>query len=431
MHRRLAAAVTVALAAGSALVASPVRAQTATPGVTDDSVEFGFISSATGPASSTGKDAEEACRARIGRANAEGGVHGRTIELIGVDDQSSPANLDKAKDLVENRGVFGLANISALGFFAYRYLVDAGVPVIGAGFDGSYYYDAGNENIISGSGPSAPIPGITTDISAKMMKKLGGTKLGTVGYGISESSKENAKATYEYAASAQGLEPVYLNTSVDFGSVDVGPIVLGIKNSGADSLWLPLDASTNLAIATGLQQNGVQVQANIMATGYGQDLLDSPTAAILTDRDVFQTQYRPVELGGKGVKQFLKDRKKYSSLSGVPGFGEYSGYIACDLIVTGLDLAGKNLTRQGFVDAIRSQDAYPAAGLSCRPYDYTLETFGHIPDGGCLWYVVVKDGKFKVLNNGKPLSGHYVGKQALLDQYVLRAEATTTTTRPG
>ena len=35
---------------------------------------------------------------------------------------------------------------------------------------------------------------------------------------------------------------MYLNTTVDFGSTDVGPLVLGIKNSGADAVYLPLVA---------------------------------------------------------------------------------------------------------------------------------------------------------------------------------------------
>ena len=52
----------------------------------------------------------------------------------------------------------------------------------------------------------------------------------------------------------------------------------GIKNSGADGLYLPLDADTNFAIVQGLQQNGVKMKANVLATGYGQDLLDQPIA---------------------------------------------------------------------------------------------------------------------------------------------------------
>lgn len=425
--RRLSVATALALF-GSVVVVGSAGAQTADPGVTDSSVKLGFISAETGAAASTGNGAGEACKARVDRANSEGGVNGRKIELIAVDDQSSPTNLDKAKDLVENRKVFALVNDSALAFFSSRYLADAGLPVIGGGFDGSYYYEAGNENIFSGLGKGAPVPGLTYDTGAQMMKKLGAKKLAAIGYGISQSSSENAKANYDFAAPAQGLEGVYLNTSVDFGSTDVGPVVLGIKNSGADAVYMPLNSSTNLAIVQGLQQNGAQMKANIMATGYGQELLDSPVASILTASDVFQTGFRPVELGGKGIKQFMKDRKKYTSLTGIPDWGEYTGYVTCDIFVTGLELAGKNLTRQGFIDALRSQDAYDAAGLTCAPYDFTMKNYGKVAETSCQWYAVVKDGKFQILNKGKPIVGKLVGKPSLIAQYGPDASGAPVTT---
>ncbi|MFM8303047.1 MAG: ABC transporter substrate-binding protein [Actinomycetota bacterium] len=425
--RGLAIATALALVGSVAIVGS-AGAQTAVQGVTDKSVKLGFISAETGVAASTGNGAGEACKGRIDRANAEGGVNGRKIELVAVDDQSSPTNLDKAKDLVENRQVFALVNDSALAFFSNRYLAGTGIPVIGGGFDGSYYYDPGYENFFSGLGKGAPVPGLTYDTGTRLMKKLGAKKLATVGYGISASSSENAKAVYDYAAPATGLDAVYLNTSVDFGSTDVGPVVLGIKNSGADAVYMPLNSSTNLAIVQGLQQNGVRMKANVMATGYGQELLDSPIAAALTPADVFQTGFRPIELGGKGVKQFMKDRKKYTTLTGVPDWGEYTGYVTCDMFVTGLELAGKDLTRQSFVDGLRTLDDYDGAGLACSPYDFTLENYAKVAATSCQWYVTVKDGKFVVENKGKPVVGKLVGKPALIAQYGPGGSGAATTT---
>src|SRR3954451_37974 len=74
--RSLAIATVLALV-GSAVVAGNAGAQTADPGVTANSVKLGFISAETGAAASTGNGGGEACKARIGRANAEGGVNGR------------------------------------------------------------------------------------------------------------------------------------------------------------------------------------------------------------------------------------------------------------------------------------------------------------------------------------------------------------------
>ncbi len=37
----------------------------------------------------------------------------------------------------------------------------------------------------------------------------------------------------------------------------MGPLVLGIKNSGADAVYLPMVAATNFAVVQALEQNGV------------------------------------------------------------------------------------------------------------------------------------------------------------------------------
>jgi ABC-type branched-subunit amino acid transport system substrate-binding protein len=428
--RTLSIALVVGLA-GAALFAGTANGQTTETGVTDKSVSLGFIASETGAASSTGQGAASGCKARIGRANAEGGVNGRKLEVEYVDDQSSPDNLKNAQDLVQNRKVFAVINDSALAFFAYRYLVGAGVPVVGGGYDGNYYYDKGNEGIISGLGSSSPVPGLTYDNGTKLMKKLGGTKLASIGYGISPSSSENAKAVYNYASKSAGLSPTYLNNTVEFGSTDVGPVVLGIKNSGADAVWMPLNPETNFAIVQGLQQSGHQTKVNLLATGYGQALLDSPVAQVLTEHDVLLNSFKPIELGGKAVKQFMADRKKYGGATGVPAFGDYTGYVTCDIAVTGLEAAGKSPTRQGFIDGLRKLDAYPAAGLTCAPYDFTAANYGNINETSCQWFTVLKDGKFKVLNGGKPLTGKLVGDPALLAKYTAGEGGITTTTVAG
>ena len=249
------------------------------------------------------------------------------------------------------------------------------------------------------------------------MKKMGAKKVAAVGYGVSPSSSEAAKATETYGAKAAGLEGVYLNTSLVFGVLNVGPVVLGIKNSGADGLYLPLDADTNFAIVQGLQQNGVEMKANLLATGYSQDLLEQPIARTITANDVMFSAYRPVELGGKVAQDFQANLKKYSGLTGVPDYGTYTGYIVCDLAIHGLEKAGKDLTRQGFVDGIRNGGDYDAAGLTCTPMDYSVANFGKVDSTSCTWFVSVKDGKFVVLNKGKPLTGKLVGDPKLIAEY--------------
>jgi branched-chain amino acid transport system substrate-binding protein len=330
--------------------------------------------------------------------------------------------------------VFAVVDNSAFAFLTWRYLKDQGVPMIGGGFDGNYYYNEGNENIISSLGNGTPVPGLTYDTATQMMKKLGAKKVAAVGYGASPSSSESAKATETYGADAQGLEGVYLNNTLEFGGTDVGPIVLGIKNSGADGLYLPLDSDTNFAIVQGLQQNGVKMKANILATGYSQDLLDQPIAKTITPNDVMFSTYKPIELGGKAIKTFLSALKR-GGLSGVPDYGSYLGYITCDMAILGLKNAGKTPTRQSFVDGIRKTNGgvYDGAGLMCKPIDLSYENFGKISPTSCTYFVGVENDKFKVLNGGKPLTGKLVGDPDLIKQYEASGGTgvTTTTAAPA
>src|SRR4249919_3115188 len=58
------------------------------PGITAKDVTLGYISSQTGVAASTHRNAHKACQARVDAENAKGGVNGRKIKLEIIDDKS-------------------------------------------------------------------------------------------------------------------------------------------------------------------------------------------------------------------------------------------------------------------------------------------------------------------------------------------------------
>jgi branched-chain amino acid transport system substrate-binding protein len=416
----------VGLAAPGAVAQSSAKV----PGVTDNSVKFGFIYSGTGVASSTFKGSDKACQARVDRTNRAGGVNGRKIKITVIDDKSSGANLTAAKDLVENQNVFGVINNSSFAFLSYRYLKDAGVPMIGGGFDGTYYGEKGNEDILSALGNSAPFTGLAYDNLTKLMKQAGAKKLAAVAYGASASSVASAKTTMDYAAPAQRLDPVYLNTTVDFGTSDVGPLVLGIKNAGADAAYMPMVAESNIQLVQGLAQNGVQMKFNALMTGYGQSLLDSPAAKNLGSNTYFMQTYKPIEVNDASTRQFVSDLKKVG-ITGVPDYGKYTGYITCDLAITALEQMGKNVNRQDFAPKFRAMGKYDAAGLNCAPYNVGLDTFGKYPETGCIYGAQIKDGKFVVVNKGKPVMGRLVGSKDALEANKTGNPLVTTTAPPS
>ncbi|HXY92326.1 MAG TPA: ABC transporter substrate-binding protein [Acidimicrobiia bacterium] len=428
MRRRLTGCVLVAVAAGALAMSglsSAGAAASSEEGVTNNSVKIGYIFSQTGVAGSTFQNADKGCKARIDRQNAAGGVNGRKIDVIYSDDQSAN-NLTVAQDLVQNKHVFAIMNNSSFAFSTYRWLQDHNIPQIGGGYDGTYYGDPGNQNIISALGNVFPQNGVTGDGIPKIMKAMGAHKVAALAYGVSPSSTAAAQSLIKYAVPATGLKKGYLNTTVDFGSTDVGPYVLGIKNDGADAVYLPLVANSNIAVAQQLAQNGVKMKSIVMATGYGQPLLDQPASKSFTPNIVMATGWAPVELKTKATEQFQADLKKYTGYTGVPDFGIYTGYIDCDLVVLGLQHAGNPPTRQGFIDGLHTLGHFnPGGGLGCQDVDISLKDYGKAAPTGCSWYVQVKNGKFVVF---KQKNGQSIWTSKLI---AASTAATTTTTAPA
>jgi len=401
----------------------------AAEGITNKAIKIGFIYPATGVAASISATGKTAFEARVARQNAHGGIKGRKIEIVSRDDASSGQNLTAAQDLVENEHVFAIVNESPFAFLSYRWLLEHGVPMIGNGADGTYYQQEGNEDILSTAGNGLPFGDSTYDTVARAMKMLGVEKAAVLAYGAASSSVATAKAFMSFAVPGVGLDPAYTNTSVDFGSSDVGPLVLGIKNAGADGVYLPMAAATNIAVAQGLEQNGVDMKATILATGYGQDFLDSPVATALPSSAIFTAPGKPVELKDAATKRFQSDLKKYAKFRGVPDYGMYTGYILADFTIAGLKKAGNPPTRQGLIDGAHGIGTYDQAGLGCAPVDVSLAARGKTPATTCGYFVQVKDGKFVPYpKSGKPITGKLVGTPEALAAAKAGTAATPTPT---
>src|SRR5438093_179782 len=274
-QRTLIAAVLAALVSVFGLSASSGAAPAGPgQGVTPTSVKIGFIYSKTGVASATSGDSDIGCKARVARENVKG-VNGRKIQVEYLDDQSSGANLTGAQDLVQNKHVFMVVNNSAFAFLTYRWLLDNNIPVIGGGYDGTYYGLPGNEKIISALGNVLPANGVTYDGLPKLMKKMGATKVAALGYGVSPSSTAAAESLQKFAVPAAGLKAVYTNATKqlqadlkkyagftgvpDFG-VYTGYItcdmaILGLQNAG--------NPPTRAAFAPNLRKVGTYDQAGL------------------------------------------------------------------------------------------------------------------------------------------------------------------------
>jgi ABC-type branched-subunit amino acid transport system substrate-binding protein len=363
-------------------------------GVTSSSVTFGFISPQTGAQSAVFPGAVAGCKAAIGLQNAKGGVNGRKVKVIFGDDQSNFTGMNTtiAMHMVQDQNVFLVVNDSGAAFQTYTALEGAGVPMIDYGGN-AYEGEPANENfVIPTSGNTNTNANTTYNIDLKIMKAMGAKKIAAVGFATAFSpGSHDQVVNIEKYAPKQGLQGVYLNDSLGVSTADLGPVILGIKNSGADGLVVAMSVADTLPLIQGLEQAGVKMKSVVGEQGYGQPLLAKSVAATLGPEDVFQSQYEPISLKTPATKTFVTALKKYGDLTGIPDYGAYTAYQECDLAMLGIQHAGNPPKRAAFVPAIRALKTVNPGGLDCAPVDVSAQNYGKSPSQTCDWFAYVKD----------------------------------------
>jgi branched-chain amino acid transport system substrate-binding protein len=109
-RRELAAGTAAIAIAGSA---SPASAQDRT-GITDNAVKVGVLGSLTGVQAVFGQGNLSGAQIVFDEVNAAGGIHGRRIEIVSVDDESTPArSIAGFRRLVDDERVFAVFGPSA------------------------------------------------------------------------------------------------------------------------------------------------------------------------------------------------------------------------------------------------------------------------------------------------------------------------------
>jgi branched-chain amino acid transport system substrate-binding protein len=378
------------------LGASPASAAS-TAGVTSKTVTLGFLGDLTGLAASTFSDGYGAAEARIAMQNAEGGVNGRKLKLVKADTESSPTTtLTATEDLVENKHVFGVITDSAFTYGGSTYLTRAGVPVTGDGIDGPEWGNTSNMFDIEQPSNTTYKNGKSYTYLAlsNFLKLIGATKVATFGYAISPSSILSTQQTVG-ADSAVGLKNCYENTSVPFGGVDFTADVLQMKAAGCNAVVGSLLSSSNVALSQAIQQAGLHLK-QFYFTSYGQDTITSSIAdSALDDTYSEGTASKGKSAVVKANLTWYKELKKYdpSYHGGIPDTGQTIGWDAADLMIEGLKVAGKNLTRASFIAKLRQVKTYTIGGLFSSPLSFNYLK-GYFPPKNCDNFVELKGKSF-------------------------------------
>lgn len=391
-----------AVAAVAVLAAAGCSSSTKTGNGGGQTFSVGLLSDITGPGASG--SSIQGVEAGIAYAKRQG----YNIKMYTGDTMTSPSGtLAAAQKLVAQDHVNVVIAISALAFEAESYLEAQHVPVIGVAEDGPEWQKLDNWFSVYGAVNTTQV----TTYTGQFLKSQGATDLGAIGYGISPSSSEAAETAAQSAKDA-GLKVGYLNAKFPYGSTNVGPEVIAMKNAGVDSLIATTVPNTALALITGLRQAGVTLKASLLPTGYGGDILSAGAAAIQAAQGVdFEVTFEPVEVNDSATRQFQSDLKSVG-VNTDPTYYEYAGYTSVGLFVEGLKRAGKTVTEASLTSGLQGIHDWNAVGLyGGRTLDINNRTNPSLsPGGSCIWVAKLVGNSFQLVSGADPVCGTATGQ---------------------
>jgi len=370
---------------------------------TGGTLTIGLVTPLSGPSSSTFEPSVDAAEARfLAYKEDDGECADLDFDVKEADDQSTPqGHLAALQKLTQQDKAFTVLDVSPYFYGGSQFMTTQAkaVPLIGGGFDGAPEWSSLDNNLFA-TLPPLDNSSVTHSTVGDYFKAKGGAKLAIVAYD-SPSASQIAEAALK-SAEAAGLEKGYFNDTVPFGSTDVGAIVLGIINSGADVLQLYVEPTTSFSVVAGLKQAGYEMKSMVSAIGYGADLLASEPAIQAGQGVTFATPSAPIELNTPATQRLAKALQEHAgSDSGIPGFAQSMGWQAADLFLHGLELAGCDASSQEVVDALRADNTWDADGLYPKPRDFGEAGI----DESCYYYVTLEGKAFVPDPDATPLCG--------------------------
>ena len=361
-------------------------------GATGSSYKLALISSLTGTASPQFGDTAQGFNAAIGEINAAGGAGGHTLVGKVYDDQTNPAIVIQEVQKAIADGNQMIISVSPLFFLAAKFPKEAGLPVVGGGFDGSEWGTPGYENMFAADmGSNNPENPPTTQIG-EFMRDHGGSIACSWGYGISPSSTQSATNAI-WSALAAGLKEGVLDTSIPFGGVDFTASALAAKQAKCDSIWSSTDVNSSVALTQALKNADVPVKVNIFAAGLEPTLINGPSWPTILGA-YFTTGFRPVSIPNSATATLTASLKKYANrpTNKFPTYNIYEAYVAVQLAAEGLSKA-PSTSSAAVIKSLRGITSWNAHGLLANSIDYST-VFGRGADPSCGWYLQAKGSDF-------------------------------------
>jgi branched-chain amino acid transport system substrate-binding protein len=373
---------------------------------------LGYITSQTGGASSSYVDSVRGAEARIDALNAVGGINGHPVRLVQYDDASTPSGNATAAQLLIQKHVLGVLDISSFAFGGAAALTKAGVPVAGASIDGPEW--GLSNNMFSVIPPTeTPVGGRSytyTDL-VNFYKLVGIKKLAQVGYEI-PSVTDAANQTFQLAAQI-GISKCYNNNTISFGANDFTAVVLAIKAAGCDGVYVPMLLTSEIAVAQELKSTGADAKLVSPSVAYDDNVLNDPNALSALSGDYTAAE---VDLTDPSPPSqvMVANLKKYTGYtSKIANLNTVFAYLAADVLVKGIEMAAADPTTSSIISSLRTVTGYNGEGI--LPGSVNFKGWGTpamFPPTSCEPVFQITATGYQELNGGKPICGTLTSTKA-------------------
>ena len=345
---------------GGADTATGASSSPADQGVLDDRVLFGQSAAFSGPAQDLGNDMQLGIQAAFHEANEAGGVHGRRLELESLDDgYESDAAFSNTQTLLYERKVFAL--VGAVGTptsrSAFLSANAAGAPFLAPFTGAEFLRDPELDNILN---LRASYYQETEEMVERLTSDLGFTRI-AVFYQNDSFGQAGLAGTIQ-ALQRRGLEPVgsgYYERNTGATTAAVFHIV----NSDPEAVIM---VGAYAPVAKTIQAVREEINPVFMAISFvGSKALAQELGSGGAGIYVTQVVPSPYDARNAVVDKYQAALSGYDP-DATPSFVSLEGYLAGRLAIAGLDGCGPDLTRDCFLNAIRSQQTVDIDGFELQ-----------------------------------------------------------------
>jgi branched-chain amino acid transport system substrate-binding protein len=384
-----------AMAAG-ALATLAATSATAEDGVSADTILFGQAAVLEGPASALGQGMRTGIQAAFDEINKKGGIHGRKLKLVSIDDGYEPdKSIAAVKKLIEDEKVYALIGpVGTPTANAAQPLAQAAkVPYIGPFTGAMFLRDPKRDNVVNirasyDAETEAWVKHLTEDLKiTKIAIFYQDDAFGRAG--LSGFKKAMDKRGMAIAAEA----------TFERNTVAVKSALLNLKRAEPEAVvmvgpYKPCAEFIKLARKTDFNPAFVNISF-VGAGALAKELGPDGKGVIVSQVVPF-----PWDASLKVVADYQAAIKAVDAKA-EPEFVSLEGYLVGRLTVAALEKTGPNPTREGLLKTIKETGTFDIGGL--------MMTYGPDDNEGLdnvFMTVIQPDGSFKAVEKLAKMSSN-------------------------